>query len=179
MIKGKKIDLVKPSLEDMPLLSEWRNNPDNRKFYREFEEKNLEDQIEWFHQVMNKDKTWFHFCVRPKNKNKNIGIVMLNHIHWVNGTGEFGITIGDQEYQGKGYGKDALLTLLQYGFSELNLNRIWCEVYSNNPAIGMYKSIGFKEEGKLRSHVFKNNQYHDTFILGMLKEEFQKLYTPD
>lgn len=176
MLKGKLIELVKPELKDMPLLSKWRNEPENRKFYREYEEKSIEDQIYWYNEVMNKDNTWYHFCVRLKGRTKIIGIVMLNHINWVNKTGEFGITIGNKEFQGKGYGSDALLTLLRYGFFELNLNRIWCEVYSNNPAYKLYKKIGFKEEGKLRSHIFKNNNYYDSFILGMLKKEFQEKY---
>ena len=177
MLKGKLIELVKPELKHMPLLSKWRNNPENRKFYREFEEKSIEDQIYWYHEIMNKDNTWYHFCIRPIGEAKIIGIVMLNHIHWVNKTGEFGITIGDKEFQGKGYGSDALLTLLLYGFFELNLNRIWCEVYSNNPAIDLYKKIGFQEEGRLRSHIFKQNKYYDSFLLGMLKSEFQKKYS--
>ena len=88
---------------------------------------------------MNKDNTWYHFCIRPIGEAKIIGIVMLNHIHWVNKTGEFGITIGDKEYHGKGYGSDAFNTPSIWIF-ELNLNRIWCEVYSNNPAMTFIKN---------------------------------------
>lgn len=176
MIRGKLTELIKPEIKDMPLLSKWRNDPENRRFYREYEEKSIEDQIYWYHEIMNKDNTWYHFCVRPIGETKIIGIVMLNHIHWVNKTGEFGITIGEKKYQGKGFGSDALLTLLNYGFFELNLNRIWCEVFSNNPAIELYKKIGFREEGKLRSHIFKNNEFLDSYILGILKHEFISIY---
>lgn len=176
MIRGELIELIKPELKDMPLLSKWRNDPENRKFYREYQEKSIEDQIYWYHEIMNKDNTWYHFCVRPIGETKIIGIVMLNHIHWVNKTGEFGITIGEKEFLGKGYGKDALLTLFRYGFFELNLNKIWCEVYSNNSAIEMYKKIGLKEEGVLRANVFKHNKYLDSHLLGMLKDEFIAIY---
>ena len=69
-----------------------------------------------------------------------------------------------------------LETLIKYGFEELNLNRIWCEVYSNNDSIHLYRKIGFKDEGILRQHVFKNGEYLDSYVLGMLKTEYNEKY---
>lgn len=174
MIIGDKVILSKPTKEDMPQLLEWRNNPNHRKYYREYRDTNLEDQTEWYKNVLMHDPTWHHFIVRPINDNTPIGVAFLNHIHPVYRTGEFGITLGHPEYRGKGYGKDMLKTLLKYGFEELNLNRIWCEVYSNNESVHMYRKIGFKDEGILRQHVFKNGKYLDSYILGMLKTEYYK-----
>jgi UDP-4-amino-4,6-dideoxy-N-acetyl-beta-L-altrosamine N-acetyltransferase len=176
MIKGKKIELHKPERDDMILLLEWRNNPDHRKYYREYRESTLEDQLNWYDNVMTKDDTWHHFIAKPIGVEKVIGVVFLNHIHPVYRTGEFGITLGDPNYRGKGFGKDMLLTILEYGFNELNLNRIWCEVYSNNESVHMYRKIGFKDEGVLRSHVYKNGEYIDSLILGMLKSEYNEIY---
>ena len=61
MILGKLIALEKPQKEDMPKLLEWRNNPDHRKYYREYRESNLEDQLNWYENIMMKDSTWHHF----------------------------------------------------------------------------------------------------------------------
>jgi UDP-4-amino-4,6-dideoxy-N-acetyl-beta-L-altrosamine N-acetyltransferase len=177
MIKGNFVYLVKPQREDMPKLLEWRNDPNSRKYFREYRETNLEDQINWYDNVMMKDNTWHHFIVKPiDDPTKNIGIVLLNHIHPIYRSGEFGITLGDPEYRNKGYGKDMLLTLIKYGFEQLNLNRIWCEVYSNNNSIHLYRKIGFKDEGILRQTVFKDGEYLDSYILGMLKNEYELLY---
>lgn len=177
MITGDKIILTKPSKDDMPVLLKWRNNPIFRQYYREYREINLDDQINWYENIMLKDPTWHHFVASPKDDTSRIiGIVCLNHIHFHNRTGEFGITLADDEYRGKGFGKDMLLTIINYGFKELNLNRIWCEVYSNNNSIHLYKKLGFVSEGILREHVYKNGKYLDSHILGMLKKEFNKLY---
>ena len=177
MILGKLTTLSKPQKEDMPLLLGWRNNPNHRKYYREYRESNLEDQLNWYENIMMKDPTWHHFIVRPiDNLDKIIGIAFLNHIHPIYKTGEFGITLADPEYRGKGYGKDMLITLIKYGFDQLNLNRIWCEVYSNNNSIYLYRKIGFKDEGILRQHVFKDGEYLDSYILGMLKNEYNEKY---
>ena len=171
MIIGKKVELLKPLESDMNLLWEWRNNPYHRKYYREFRESNIDDQMNWFRNIL-KDDSWHHFVIRKKGEKKIIGVVFLNHIHPVNRTGEFGITLAEASYRGRGFGKDALLTILDYGFNELNLNRIWCEVYSNNSSIKLYQNIGFKVEGVLRKHIFKEGEYLDSIMMGMLKSEF-------
>lgn len=177
MIIGEKVILTKPNKEDMSTLHEWRNNPIFRQYYREFRETNLDDQMDWYENVLLKDTTWHHFTVSPKDNDKIIiGVVFLNHIHAHYRTGEFGITLADDTYRGKGYGKDMLITLIKYGFNELNLNRIWCEVYSNNNSIHLYKKLGFKSEGTLRENVYKNGNYLDSHILGMLKKEFFEIY---
>lgn len=177
MIKGELVILTKPLREDMPTLLEWRNNPDHRKYYREYRESSLEDQLKWYENIMMKDPTWYHFIAKPiSNPDKIIGVAFLNHIHPIYKTGEFGITLGDPEYRGKGYGKDMLITLIKYGFEELNLNRIWCEVYSNNDSIHVYRKVGFKDEGILRQHVYKNGEYLDSYMLGMLKSEYNEKY---
>ena len=113
MILGNKVELLKPVESDMNLLWEWRNNSSHRKYYREFRETNIDDQLNWFKSILN-DDSWHHFVIRLKGEKKKIGVVFLNHIHPVYRTGEFGITIADSDYRGKGLGKDALLTILDY-----------------------------------------------------------------
>ena len=66
----------------------------------------------------------------------------------------------------------SLRTLIKYGFEELNMNRIWCEVYSNNDALHIYKHLDFVEEGVLRQNYYAEGKYWDSHILSMLKEEY-------
>jgi RimJ/RimL family protein N-acetyltransferase len=69
-----------------------------------------------------------------------------------------------------------LLTLIDYGFNQLNLNKIWCEVYSNNSSIHLYRKIGFQDEGLLKQQVFKDGNYLDSHLLGMLRSEYMQRY---
>ena len=48
MIIGNKVELLKPVESDMNLLWEWRNNSNHRKYYREYRETNIDDQLNWF-----------------------------------------------------------------------------------------------------------------------------------
>ena len=45
---------------------------------------------------------------------------------------ELGIGIGDGEYWGRGYGREAVGLLLDYAFRLRNLRRVWLEVHSAN-----------------------------------------------
>lgn len=89
-------------------------------------------------------------------------------------TAELGITIGDKAYWGKGYGREAIALLLDYGFRLRNLRKIWLQVNGDNErAQHAYRACGFVEEGRLRQHVWSNGQYVDLVQMGVLREEWE------
>tara|TARA_R100000664_G_C2681400_1_gene89251 strand:- start:40 stop:588 length:549 start_codon:yes stop_codon:yes gene_type:complete len=176
MILGENIILSAVEEKHLLKLMEWRNNPEFRKYYREYRVIGYEHQKNWWKSKILNDDTWQYFVVKHKDSPENIiGWVGLTYINWVYRTGEFSITLGDESYRGKGLGKDMLRTILRYGFEDLNLNRIWCEVYDNNKALDLYKKIGFEQEGVLRETVFKNNKYLNSHVLSMLKKDYEKI----
>ena len=175
MIIGKKIRLVGVEEEHLKTLMGWRNDPKFRQYYREYRVLTLEDKYKWWKDKILNDNTWQFFVVKPIDKDIVIGSIGLTYIHPIYKTAEFSITIGHENYRGGGYGSDALRTIVKHGFEQLNLNRIWCEVYSNNDAIGVYRHIGFKDEGTQRQTVFKNGEYLDSHLLGMLRSDYDKL----
>ena len=90
----------------------------------------------------------------------------------LNGT----FTIGDKSYWGKGYGKDAINTLLDYAFRLRNVRRVYLTVNGpNERAIRAYKACGFIEEGRLRRHAWSNGQYIDILYMGVMREEWEAL----
>ena len=85
-------------------------------------------------------------------------------------TAELGITIGEREYWGRGYGRDAVRVLIEYGFRIRNLRKIWLTVHANNPrAIRSYESVGFVEEGRQRAQVWSDGEYVDLVYMGLIK----------
>jgi len=88
-------------------------------------------------------------------------------------TAELGITIGDHAYWGRGYGREALTLLLGYGFRHHNLHRIWLTVNATNDrAMAAYRTCGFREEGRLREHVWSDGKYIDFVYMGLLRREW-------
>jgi RimJ/RimL family protein N-acetyltransferase len=55
------------------------------------------------------------------------------------------------------------------------LNKISLEVLSNNIiALNLYKKLGFVTEGIKRQEVYKNNQWVDSIIMSILKNEYNE-----
>jgi RimJ/RimL family protein N-acetyltransferase len=82
--------------------------------------------------------------------------------------------IGDREYWGRGYGREAVGLLLDYAFRLRNLRRVWLEVHADNErGIRAYKSCGFVEEGRMREHVWLGGRYVDNVVMGVLREEWR------
>jgi RimJ/RimL family protein N-acetyltransferase len=77
-----------------------------------------------------------------------------------------------EKFQGKGYGKSALDRIVDFIFSDKSIRRIYIEVYETNvKAINIYQSCGFKKEGILQEHSFKNGEYINLVIMGLLNKE--------
>ena len=171
MLVGHKTILTNVEKESLEQLRKWRNRPELRKYFREYKEISKTMQHGWFEKI-NNDGGQVNFEIRDKKNNKLIGHCGLYYISWVHRHAEFGIYIGDDNFRNGGYGSDALRILIKYGFNDLNLNKIWCEVYSNNTALEVYKYLGFKHEGTSRQHYYNEGKYWDSHILSMLKSEF-------
>jgi len=106
---------------------------------------------------------------------KLIGSCGLHHSRRRDGSTEFGIGIYDPEYVGKGYGSDAIRTLLRWAFQIQNWRRVQLRTLAcNERAIRAYQKIGFVEEGRLREHVFFQGRYVDEVVMGLLRSEWQE-----
>lgn len=73
-----------------------------------------------------------------------VGSIKFFHEHFdpKNRTALVGLGIWDKSNRGKGYGREVLTWMLEYGFMELNLHRVELEVYSfNKSAAEMYRKV--------------------------------------
>src|SRR5262249_36130569 len=104
---------------------------------------------------------------------KLIGATGLHEIDLYNRHACFGISIGEKDEWGKGYGTEATEIMTRYAFETLNFNRLWLRVYEfNERGIRSYGRVGFKKEGVMRQDVFREGRYWDTWIMGMLRQEW-------
>jgi RimJ/RimL family protein N-acetyltransferase len=102
-----------------------------------------------------------------------IGVCDLWHFDQTARTCTLGIAIGDKGYWGKGFGRDAVSTLVDYGFRHLNMHRIWLGVLaSNERAIRSYRACGFREEVRRRRHVWVDGYLQDEVMMGVLRAEW-------
>ena len=102
-----------------------------------------------------------------------VGSINAHGIDRRNGTFEYGITVF-HEFRGRGFASEAIRLLLRYCFDELRLQKANATVYAfNEPSIALHRSLGFTEEGRIRSNYFTNGEYHDELWFGITAAEFR------
>jgi RimJ/RimL family protein N-acetyltransferase len=121
------------------------------------------------------DKNNVVLTIVLRKDDRVIGNTALHGIHSHNHHAGFGIMIGDKREWGRGYGTEAANLIIRHGFDTLNLHRIWLHVYDDNPrAIRSYEKVGFRREGVLREHSFREGRYGDVISMAILREEWAK-----
>jgi diamine N-acetyltransferase len=132
-----------------------------------------EDQHEWF-DATRKDDSVAAFTIYERATGNAVGNVALMNVRSLNRSAELGIGIGDRSKQGKGYGTEAVRLVCDYGFTLLNLHRIWLECVDFNIAgIRAYEKVGFREVGRARDAWLLGGKRYDGVIMDILAHEFQ------
>jgi len=109
-------------------------------------------------------------AIVDEETNKHLGNVGLHKIDWVHRSAELGIVIGEKEFYGKKYGKQAWKLITEYGFNILNLHRIYALIMEENIAsIKCAEAAGFVCEGKIRDYFYKNGVYKKVLYYNIIK----------
>ena len=171
MLESKDVKLREIEEYDLELICKWRNDWDILKTVFSYLPISLTKQRKWYENYLN-DNSVQTFLIQYKDESKPIGTVTLGHIDYKNQNAEIGVMIGESGYRGRGLAKQTLKLLIEYGFKELNLNRLYLQLFEQNEtAHQLYKSLGFKQEGVLRNHQFKNGTFCNVLMMGLLREE--------
>ena len=117
------------------------------------------------------------FAIEIAATGEHIGVCELRDGHPVDRHSELGVMIGAKAHWGKGYGFDALRTLITFGFRDMNLRRIMLRVLEDhNRAIALYGRLGFQPEGRQRVEHWSRGRPLDFVVMGMLRDEFDERY---
>ena len=104
-----------------------------------------------------------------------IGSCSLRNIDTLNRNAELQIRIGEESQQNRGFGTKVTQKLVEFGFRDLNLNRIYLDVFQNNKrAIKTYTKCGFVEEGVKRESTFIDGEFVNIVQMSILSKEFFK-----
>ena len=172
MLEGKHVRLRQIEEADLVKLRDWRNSPYIRAYTREYRPLNMLNQNRWLSSLLT-DQTNIMFIIEKLDSSEMIGCCGLTHINWKEGHGEVSIYIGEEKWQEKGHASDALELLLNYGFCELRLHRIYAVIYEyNEPSIKFFERNGFKLEGRHREARFWDGKFHDELVYGILDYEY-------
>jgi len=175
-LESSKIRLRAYRREDIKDALSFINDPEVSEYLRPgipFPMK-LENEEKWYESIDPMSTSNYSFAIETKDKSLYIGGCGINETDWKNSWCVVGIFLG-KRYWNKGYGTDAMKTLVNFIFNEMNMNKIKLNVYSfNKRAVKSYEKCGFVTEGILKQEFFRNGQYHDEYIMSILKSDYIK-----
>lgn len=172
---GEKVVLRAIEEKDLPYLKDLVNDPElESKVVGYSYPVSTQDQMNWYKNAVIGNQNNLRFAVTADDE--IIGLATLGDFDWKNRSAFHGMKLG-KNAQGKGYGKDTVITVMKYAFEELQLNRLDGGMISSNvPSIKLYEKCGWKKEGIKRDAIFQLNQYFDYIIVGILKEDYLNLF---
>lgn len=111
--------------------------------------------------------------------NKHTGEVMgtCGFHNWlsIHSRAEIGYILYEANNRQKGYMSEAVSAIIDYGFKELNLERIEALTSPENIAsVRIIEAHKFTKEGLLRKHFCVEGKFVDSVIYGLLKEDYYK-----
>lgn len=171
MINGVRLVLRAWEKTDLEAFTRWFNDPEVTinlgnafpNLSPEQEERYMAKMVDVPHK----------YCIIVRESGKLIGDCDLHNIDQPSRSAEAGIVIGEKEYWGQGYGREALGMLLEIGFEGLGLNRVGLSLLDiNERGYRCYLATGFHEEGRLRQRSFVKGAFRDEVVMSVLASEY-------
>lgn len=108
-------------------------------------------------------------------RGETIGSIGFGYFNWHYKTAEIGYWLGEK-YTGKGIVTKCCRKLLEYAFTELELNRVVIKCQPENiKSRAIPEKLGFVQEGVERQGGFHHGVFVDFVIYSMLAEDWEKM----
>ncbi|MFE8699570.1 GNAT family N-acetyltransferase [Cytobacillus sp. FJAT-54145] len=132
-------------------------------------EKSIETSLDQFE--VEKEIPW---VIIDKKTEDVIGMFRLHKLHMWHQKAEMGVVLR-KDYQNKGVMTEILSKVMEFSFLTLGLNRLVGDIFAkNNGSRKLLEKYGFHKDGVLRQTDFDGEEFHDTIVYSMLKEEYFK-----
>lgn len=104
-----------------------------------------------------------------------VGLLRLHDLDLIHRKAQVRLFVAP-EYQRRGYGGDALRTIVRFCFDELGLHRLGLVVRADHPyARQLYEQIGFRSEGREREAAWSKGRWVDFVQMGLLAHEWREM----
>lgn len=158
--------VLRPILRsDLEKLNKWKNDEEIFMFLGGgFNPQSIDQQSLWIDKIINIDDKNKRFIIEVDSE--AIGLIGLYNIHNIYQNCEIGMYIGEKDFQGKGYAKDACNLIEKYAFEYLNMRKIKLFVVDDNSkALKFWRKLGYKIVGTLEEERYIKGQFRDLVIM--------------
>lgn len=177
MILGKKVRLRAVEREDLQKTTSYLNDPGvSMPIGAHYFAISLREEEKWYENYQKNSYQLTSLIIENLETGEHMGHIGFADISWKNRKATVGLFLG-QQYWNKGYGTDALMAICNFGFKQLNFQRIQLFVYAfNKRGIRAYEKCGFQVEVIQKQASYVDGRYVDDILMGILAEEFEPIY---
>jgi RimJ/RimL family protein N-acetyltransferase len=169
LLEGKNVNLKVVEKEDLPLFTDWHNNPEFIGEYVWLPQNTRTEREKWYDSLPSDAKFFF---IEKKDGTK---VGTIAHFPAANKLGaEIGYILTPNE-RGKGYCTEAVKMMVDYLFLSRNIVRI--QALTDVKNVGSQRVLekaGFSKEGILRKLSFTRGEWRDNTVYSILREEWKE-----
>lgn len=165
-----KITIRKFERDDIPNKVEWINNPENNQFLHYDIPIKIEKTQRWFDSNIGRTDRYDAVIEADGIPCGTIGLLNIDR---KNSKAEYYIAMGETSLKGKGVSTKASKLIIEYGFNELGLNKIYLFTETENIAAQrLFEKVGFVKEGCIREDIFSRSKFVDRYAYGICKRDY-------
>ena len=169
-LKGVRVVLRDKRVEDAESDYIWRSDPELARLDAAYPlTMNYDRYLKMFQDQLRYPTPGSHHFGIEVAEGRFIGNCMYYDLDSVNRQAELGIVIGDRDYWSGAYGYDAVVTLLEYMFTERDLKRVYLHTLEwNERAQKCFSRCGFHTLRQVR------RMGQDFLLMEVFREEWQE-----
>jgi ribosomal-protein-alanine N-acetyltransferase len=159
---------------DLPALFEVNGDDEVTRFLPYATWRSMADAHAWYKRMQGIQATGLalQFAVLEKLTGKAVGTCLIFRFDEGSSRAELGFVLG-RAHWGKGYMREALVALIDWGFASQVLRRLEAEIDPRNESSrGLAQRLGFVREGILRQKWVDNGVTKDVEVYGLLRHEW-------
>jgi len=162
------IKLVALDISHLDIVHNWINNEIINESSGTRFPISKENQKNWILKtIQNKSKKKL---IILNNENLEVGMVSIMNIDYRNRNAELGVYL-DPDHVRKGYASMALSMLIDFGFQELNMHKLYAFIHADNKnSIRLFEKLNFSLESKHIDEIYKKGKFFANLKYSLFKE---------
>ncbi len=176
LLTTKRLVLREFAPEDLATVLAYQQKPPYLRYYPWIQRTQEDVQVfmeMWLAQQQETPRRKFQLASTLKETGQLIGNCGLRLKVAGAQEGDIGFEL-DPDHWGQGYASEGALAMVEFGFSQLGLHRIWARCLADNArSVRVLERLGMRREGQLRENESFKGRFWDTLLYGLLEHEWQ------
>ncbi|MBD8071574.1 GNAT family N-acetyltransferase [Bacillus sp. PS06] len=173
VIETNRLVLRRVTNEDAKDVLKYLSDEDVMKYYGLDPFQSIDDALEeisWYQSIQD-NSTGIRWGITLKDQDRVIGSCGFHNSVSQHYRTEIGFELSKDQW-GKGIALEAVGAIINYGFEQMNFQRIEALIEPPNlPSQKLVENLGFEREGLLRSYEFTRGKFDDLYMYSILKQK--------